>query len=226
MSPETIQKRKVSKYNDVWSYGVTCWEIFTFASTPYFEYLDLKDVALHVVKGGRLLQPANCHANVWSLITSCWKTVPTERPSFALLIDEMLHAMNPLYRKKNPRQADVYFTPAKQQPQQDLNSPSSPKPQPGTQPSAEAQQALSQSQGGSSKVLPPLPVKKVTPPPPSVSLPTAVAMYDYEASTLEELSFAEGETVVILKQDDSGWWMAKNSKGRVGSVPSNYLKLE
>lgn len=33
-----------------------------------------------------------------------------------------------------------------------------------------------------------------------------VALYDYEAEEEGELTFAEGDRIVLLEQDDSGWW--------------------
>ena len=49
-------------------------------------------------------------------------------------------------------------------------------------------------------------------------------MYDYVAETEEELSISIGETLDIVKQQDDGWWYARNAHGRLGLVPSNYLR--
>lgn len=51
----------------------------------------------------------------------------------------------------------------------------------------------------------------------------ARALYDYDQTKETQLSFREGEDLEIL--DDSGaWWKARNSRGKTGSVPSNYLE--
>jgi hypothetical protein len=52
-----------------------------------------------------------------------------------------------------------------------------------------------------------------------------VALYDYEATEEGELTFAEGERLTLLEQDDSGWWKGKTSKGLVGVFPSNFVEL-
>ena len=51
----------------------------------------------------------------------------------------------------------------------------------------------------------------------------ATALYDYEAQGDGELSFAEGDVLRVLLQDDSGWWEAELN-GVIGVVPSNYLQ--
>jgi serine/threonine protein kinase len=94
MPPEVITRRKFSKHSDVWSFGVTCWEIFNFAlQIPYWEHDTNNEVKVFVVKGGRLEKPAICPNDVWSLITSCWSDVP--RPSFENLHKGLMKIVNP-----------------------------------------------------------------------------------------------------------------------------------
>ena len=54
----------------------------------------------------------------------------------------------------------------------------------------------------------------------------ARAMYMYQAAIPEELSFAKGDMLAVLRHQDDGWWeaevMGKNKPA--GLVPSNYLK--
>lgn len=52
------------------------------------------------------------------------------------------------------------------------------------------------------------------------------AVYAYSAAIPEELSFAKGDILVILRHQDDGWWEAEvvGKNGRPGLVPSNYLK--
>lgn len=55
---------------------------------------------------------------------------------------------------------------------------------------------------------------------------TARAMYMYQAAIPEELTFAKGDTLAVLRHQDDGWWEAEiaGKKGRPGLVPSNYLQ--
>ena len=63
-------------------------------------------------------------------------------------------------------------------------------------------------------------------------LVTAQAIYAYNAAIPEELTFARGDVLAVLRLQDDGWWEAEvvESGGRRGAargrglVPSNYLQ--
>ena len=48
----------------------------------------------------------------------------------------------------------------------------------------------------------------------------------YQAAIPEELGFAKGDYLAILRHQDDGWWEAElhGSNGRIGLIPSNYLQ--
>jgi hypothetical protein len=54
----------------------------------------------------------------------------------------------------------------------------------------------------------------------------ARALYMYQAAIPEELSFAKGDVLAVLRLQDDGWWEAEvaGKNGRPGLVPSNYLQ--
>ncbi|KAK3167424.1 hypothetical protein OEA41_010551 [Lepraria neglecta] len=54
----------------------------------------------------------------------------------------------------------------------------------------------------------------------------ARALYLYRAAIPEELSFAKGDILAVLRLQDDGWWEAEvtGKGGRAGLVPSNYLQ--
>ncbi|TWU75954.1 hypothetical protein ED733_006629 [Metarhizium rileyi] len=54
----------------------------------------------------------------------------------------------------------------------------------------------------------------------------ARALYMYQAAIPEELGFAKGDYLAVLRHQDDGWWEAEvhGGNGRVGLVPSNYLQ--
>ncbi|KAI5866384.1 hypothetical protein GGS23DRAFT_556865 [Durotheca rogersii] len=56
----------------------------------------------------------------------------------------------------------------------------------------------------------------------------ARALYMYQAAIPEELGFAKGDILAVLRHQDDGWWEAEihsgNGAGRGGLVPSNYLQ--
>ena len=55
---------------------------------------------------------------------------------------------------------------------------------------------------------------------------TARALYMYQAAIPEELGFAKGEVLAIVRHQDDGWWeaAAQGGSGAAGLVPSNYLQ--
>ena len=67
--------------------------------------------------------------------------------------------------------------------------------------------------------------------PPAANLPTIErlqALFDYEATSSEELSFKEGDWLEIKQKDESGWWWAATTTGalRQGFIPKDYVVAE
>lgn len=74
------------------------------------------------------------------------------------------------------------------------------------------------------------PATAIQPPTPVKSgnvMETVIALYAFEASTQEELSFSKGEQLDIVDHPahDPDWWMARNSRGNEGLVPRNYIEV-
>lgn len=48
----------------------------------------------------------------------------------------------------------------------------------------------------------------------------------YQAAIPEELGFAKGDVLAVVRHQDDGWWEAEvcSKPGRAGLVPSNYLQ--
>eukprot|EP01095_Lingulamoeba_sp_RSL-Kostka_P016320 TRINITY_DN7945_c5_g1_i1.p1 TRINITY_DN7945_c5_g1~~TRINITY_DN7945_c5_g1_i1.p1 ORF type:complete len:525 (+),score=159.93 TRINITY_DN7945_c5_g1_i1:161-1735(+) len=53
---------------------------------------------------------------------------------------------------------------------------------------------------------------------------TATALYDFSTSNKEELSFLEGDILIILDKSKPGWWKAELN-GKRGLIPNNYIQL-
>eukprot|EP01125_Pyxidicula_operculata_P012445 TRINITY_DN4082_c0_g1_i1.p1 TRINITY_DN4082_c0_g1~~TRINITY_DN4082_c0_g1_i1.p1 ORF type:complete len:461 (-),score=154.50 TRINITY_DN4082_c0_g1_i1:91-1473(-) len=51
-----------------------------------------------------------------------------------------------------------------------------------------------------------------------------ITIYEYVATEDNELSFGEGEVIILLEKDESGWWRGRNSKGEEGVFPSNFVE--
>ena len=50
------------------------------------------------------------------------------------------------------------------------------------------------------------------------------ALYAYNPTEAEELPLAQGEILEVVNNKGS-WWQARNSSGKVGMIPSNYLEV-
>jgi len=79
-SPEVLVKSRYSTRSDVWATGVVMWEVLTRGERPYSS-LSAEQTAVYVLNGGRLDQPDICPAPLWTVVTDCWQSRPTDRPS-------------------------------------------------------------------------------------------------------------------------------------------------
>ncbi|XP_063721288.1 uncharacterized protein LOC134847925 [Symsagittifera roscoffensis] len=82
---EAISKYIYSPANDVWSFGITLWELWTLAENPY-EDIDPFEMVSFLKEGGRLYQPQNCPDALYRCMCSCWAYDAVERPNISKLI--------------------------------------------------------------------------------------------------------------------------------------------
>lgn len=85
-SPESFNFGTFSHASDVWSFGITLWEMFSYGAQPYG---DLKgcEVIKKVEAGERLEQPEKCPDDVYAVMKRCWALDAAERPTFSQLLD-------------------------------------------------------------------------------------------------------------------------------------------
>jgi serine/threonine protein kinase len=83
----------ISEASDVWSYGVTLWEIMTYARRRPYHRHGLKDVARLVSRGGRLAKPSRCPAPIWAVMERTWLADPTTRPTFHQIVKDLTALM-------------------------------------------------------------------------------------------------------------------------------------
>uniref|UniRef100_A0A3B3BUH6 Tyrosine kinase, non-receptor, 1 n=1 Tax=Oryzias melastigma TaxID=30732 RepID=A0A3B3BUH6_ORYME len=84
-APESLRVGSFSHASDVWMYGVTLWEMFTFCEEPWFG-LSGRQILWHVEREGeRLEKPPDCPQELYVIMKKCWALSPADRPSFAQL---------------------------------------------------------------------------------------------------------------------------------------------
>uniref|UniRef100_A0A674CJB7 Receptor protein-tyrosine kinase n=1 Tax=Salmo trutta TaxID=8032 RepID=A0A674CJB7_SALTR len=87
MALECIHYRKFTHQSDVWSYGVTIWELMTFGGKPY-DGIPTRDIPDLLEKGERLPQPPICTIDVYMVMVKCWMIDADSRPKFKELAAE------------------------------------------------------------------------------------------------------------------------------------------
>uniref|UniRef100_A0A8C2CLB3 receptor protein-tyrosine kinase n=1 Tax=Cyprinus carpio TaxID=7962 RepID=A0A8C2CLB3_CYPCA len=87
MALESILFRRYTHQSDVWSYGVTVWEMMSYGAEPYAS-MHPNDVPGLLEKGERLAQPQICTIDVYMVMVKCWMIDENVRPTFKELASE------------------------------------------------------------------------------------------------------------------------------------------
>uniref|UniRef100_A0A671X046 receptor protein-tyrosine kinase n=1 Tax=Sparus aurata TaxID=8175 RepID=A0A671X046_SPAAU len=98
---ESLADRVYTTKSDVWSFGVTMWEIATRGQTPY-PGVENSEIYDYLRQGNRLKQPPDCLDCIYALMFSCWLLSPKDRPSFESLRCELEKALEDLPDPQDP----------------------------------------------------------------------------------------------------------------------------
>lgn len=88
MAPECNRHGTYSVHTDVWSYGITMWEIFSRGLEPYtfqITVVDKKSLDEFLFNRNRLEKPPNCPRQIYQIMLSCWQWNRHLRPTFSQL---------------------------------------------------------------------------------------------------------------------------------------------
>ncbi|XP_058869803.1 tyrosine-protein kinase ZAP-70-like [Acipenser ruthenus] len=80
-APECINFHKFSSKSDVWSFGVTMWEAFTYGQKPYRK-MKGPEVMQFIEAGNRMERPSVCPEEMFAVMTDCWIFKYEDRPGF------------------------------------------------------------------------------------------------------------------------------------------------
>ncbi|XP_068600440.1 fibroblast growth factor receptor 4 [Brachionichthys hirsutus] len=92
MAPEALFDRVYTHQSDVWSFGVLMWEIFTLGGSPY-PGIPVEELFKLLKEGHRMDKPSNCTHELYMMMRECWHAVPTHRPTFKRLVEELDRAL-------------------------------------------------------------------------------------------------------------------------------------
>uniref|UniRef100_A0AAF5PJM2 non-specific protein-tyrosine kinase n=1 Tax=Wuchereria bancrofti TaxID=6293 RepID=A0AAF5PJM2_WUCBA len=82
--PESLRYRQFSHASDVWSFGVTLWELFSYGEEPWVG-LRGAEVLTKLEAGERLSRPQRCSDELYNFILKCWSLEANLRPKFNVL---------------------------------------------------------------------------------------------------------------------------------------------
>ena len=80
-APESIEHLKFTSKSDVWSYGITLWEMFSYGDQPYGSK-NGSEVYMFIQSGQRLECPRSCPINTYKIMIECWEWQEEKRPTF------------------------------------------------------------------------------------------------------------------------------------------------
>lgn len=90
--------------SDVWSYGISLWELFSEGRTPYPGMTNVQTME-KVAAGYRMEKPAFCSDEIYQLMMDCWKANPADRPQFSVILSRLEQIIN------NQKQTSVVAPP-------------------------------------------------------------------------------------------------------------------
>ncbi|XP_070255152.1 tyrosine-protein kinase receptor UFO isoform X3 [Myotis yumanensis] len=98
---ESLADRVYTSKSDVWSFGVTMWEIATRGQTPY-PGVENSEIYDYLRQGNRLKQPVDCLDGLYALMSQCWELNPQDRPSFSQLREDLENTLKTLPPAQEP----------------------------------------------------------------------------------------------------------------------------
>ncbi|XP_065676991.1 fibroblast growth factor receptor-like isoform X3 [Hydra vulgaris] len=116
MAIEALFDRVYTTQSDIWSFGILAWEIVTFGGSPY-PGIALENMFDLLKQGYRMEKPPNCTDDMYALMLNCWKEIPSKRPTFSQLIEDLermlLNASSTEYidlQPIQPERAELFST--------------------------------------------------------------------------------------------------------------------
>lgn len=86
-APECINFLRFTSASDVWAYGVTLWEMFSYGFQPWAALTGQQILeAIDEPNLQRLEQPDCCPKDYYTLMLKCWQHDPNKRPRFCEIL--------------------------------------------------------------------------------------------------------------------------------------------
>jgi len=87
-SPETLKNGRFDVKSDIWSLGITMWELLTKGQKPYAEYSHRRKFVIQAIKEGNLKVkvPESASVSCKRIVDACIRFDPASRPTAADLV--------------------------------------------------------------------------------------------------------------------------------------------
>ncbi|XP_058036317.1 non-receptor tyrosine-protein kinase TNK1 [Ahaetulla prasina] len=85
-APESLRLGIFTSASDVWMFGVTLWEMFSYCEEPWVGLTGRQIMIKIDREGGRLERTDDCPKSIYNLALKCWAHNPDERPKFREII--------------------------------------------------------------------------------------------------------------------------------------------
>uniref|UniRef100_A0A1B6CMD1 Activated CDC42 kinase 1 n=2 Tax=Clastoptera arizonana TaxID=38151 RepID=A0A1B6CMD1_9HEMI len=97
-APESLKARQFSHASDVWMFGVTVWEMFTFGEEPWLGMNGTQILRKIDREGERLSHPDASPLELYNLMLQCWSKLPGDRPTFSAVREFLLKSTPPVMK--------------------------------------------------------------------------------------------------------------------------------
>ncbi|XP_069071718.1 non-receptor tyrosine-protein kinase TNK1 [Pleurodeles waltl] len=91
-APESLKIGTFSHSSDVWMFGVTLWEMFSYGQEPWLGLSGRQILMKTDREGDRLERTEDCPRAMYNVMLKCWAHRPENRPCFGTLISLLSEA--------------------------------------------------------------------------------------------------------------------------------------
>jgi len=104
-APEAIKYWKFSTKSDMWSFGVTLWEICTDGELPYACF-ENGEILKQLESGYRLPKPKSCLDELYNIMLDCWKTNADQRPQWTAVYQRLKNLLETIDKPVEKKTVD------------------------------------------------------------------------------------------------------------------------
>ena len=88
-APEAVFYQKYSEKSDVWSFGMTLFEIWSLGDKPWGNDATNEMIIEGLSVGRKLSPPTGCPRDVYSVMVDTWRVDPSSRPTFSHILHQL-----------------------------------------------------------------------------------------------------------------------------------------